>query len=364
MSARRRRHATRWVAGAVMLVLVVVGVVLATRTPQQATAVQSPLLGRTAPQFTGTDLNTGSPVSLVSLRGHYVVINFFASWCIPCQEEAPDLSRFHYEQAHAADGADMVSVVFHDTSDTASAFLRAERRPLARRERPRRCDRPELWGDGAAHDLCHRSVRPRRRGARWARRRRRTSTRSWPPPRRSRRVRPMAERTTGSAAVGSRRAAARRPRGGARRGQWPLRHRTPDSRSQRAAAIEAGVRCPSCTDVSVAQSNATTAIAVRHQVESMVAQGRSTRRHRPGARVRVRPDHPAWCRPTLGASPSSGSSHWSPAPARWWASLSSSGAGAAPSTRSRAEETVRVTVDRIAGGGGTRTDPRTTTAGT
>jgi cytochrome c-type biogenesis protein CcmH/NrfF len=48
------------------------------------------------------------------------------------------------------------------------------------------------------------------------------------------------------------------------------------SPTQRAAAIEAGVRRPSCTDLSVAQSNATTAIAVRHQVESMVAAGRST----------------------------------------------------------------------------------------
>src|ERR1700721_1040190 len=121
--SKRRRHATRWVAGAVMLVLVVVGVVLATRTPQQATAVQSPLLGRSAPQFTGTALSTGSRVSLLSLRGHYVVINFFASWCIPCQEEAPDLSRFHFAQTHATDGADMVSVVFHDTTATARSFL-------------------------------------------------------------------------------------------------------------------------------------------------------------------------------------------------------------------------------------------------
>jgi cytochrome c-type biogenesis protein CcmH/NrfF len=50
----------------------------------------------------------------------------------------------------------------------------------------------------------------------------------------------------------------------------------PQTAAQRAAAIEAGVRCPSCTDLSVAQSNATTAIAVRHQIESMVAAGQST----------------------------------------------------------------------------------------
>ena len=51
---------------------------------------------------------------------------------------------------------------------------------------------------------------------------------------------------------------------------------TPETAAQRAAAIETGVRCPSCTDVSVADSDATTAIAVRHQIQSLVDAGRST----------------------------------------------------------------------------------------
>jgi cytochrome c-type biogenesis protein CcmH/NrfF len=50
----------------------------------------------------------------------------------------------------------------------------------------------------------------------------------------------------------------------------------PQTPAQRAAGIEAAVRCPSCIDVSVAQSEETTALAVRHEILRMVEQGHST----------------------------------------------------------------------------------------
>jgi cytochrome c-type biogenesis protein CcmH/NrfF len=49
----------------------------------------------------------------------------------------------------------------------------------------------------------------------------------------------------------------------------------PQTAAQRAARIESGVRCPSCIDVSVAQSDESTALAVRHEILRMVEQGRS-----------------------------------------------------------------------------------------
>jgi peroxiredoxin len=110
------------VAGGLVVLLVAVSVVLATRPSYQATEAQSPLIGHPAPALTGTTL-TGQHLDLASYRGRWVYVNYFASWCSPCQAEEPDLVAFNYEQSQRADGAALVSVVYDDPDQAARQFV-------------------------------------------------------------------------------------------------------------------------------------------------------------------------------------------------------------------------------------------------
>jgi cytochrome c biogenesis protein CcmG, thiol:disulfide interchange protein DsbE len=123
-AAPRRRHTARWVAAAVLLVLVVVAVVAATRPSYQATQATSPLVGQPAPALSGATLVSGKAVSLAQYRGRYVFVNFFASWCTPCQAEEPHLITFANQQRTRGDaGAAMISVVFNDSVASATKFV-------------------------------------------------------------------------------------------------------------------------------------------------------------------------------------------------------------------------------------------------
>ncbi|HUR76524.1 MAG TPA: TlpA disulfide reductase family protein [Acidimicrobiales bacterium] len=74
-------------------------------------------VGDTAPGFVTRDL-AGARVRLRDFRGETVVLNFWASWCIPCRREFPLLA-----DVDATDDTVVLGVVFNDTVDNARSFM-------------------------------------------------------------------------------------------------------------------------------------------------------------------------------------------------------------------------------------------------
>ncbi len=76
---------------------------------------------RPAPSFSMPDINTGEVVSLDSLRGRIIVLNFWASWCKPCQEEVQELNRFYDE---VKDSVYVLGINVWDTRSKALQFMK------------------------------------------------------------------------------------------------------------------------------------------------------------------------------------------------------------------------------------------------
>jgi cytochrome c biogenesis protein CcmG/thiol:disulfide interchange protein DsbE len=114
----------KWVAAAVGVPVAVLIGVLATRQPAIDTAAASPLVGRPAPEIDAPALD-GGRVRLSDLRGKWVLVNFFNSWCVPCREEHPELLKFHARHAQAGDAV-ILGVIRDDTADAVRAFREKE----------------------------------------------------------------------------------------------------------------------------------------------------------------------------------------------------------------------------------------------
>jgi cytochrome c biogenesis protein CcmG/thiol:disulfide interchange protein DsbE len=80
-----------------------------------------PKIGGPAPAFSLRRLDTSGTLALASLRGKPVVLNFWASWCVPCKGEAKMLEDAW--QRYRSEGVVFVGIDWHDVKSDARRFL-------------------------------------------------------------------------------------------------------------------------------------------------------------------------------------------------------------------------------------------------
>ena len=99
---------------------------LLTLVPQagsQTSGTQS-LVGRRAPEFVRRDL-TGHNLDLARLHGKVVLLNFWATWCAPCQVEMPMFAR--WQKQYGPQQLAVIGISMDDDSESARRTILAQR---------------------------------------------------------------------------------------------------------------------------------------------------------------------------------------------------------------------------------------------
>jgi len=119
----RRGRAAVWIPiGVVVVVVALLAGLFAFGLGRNPTVVQPVIVGKAAPAFNLSRLDGGGTLSLSSMRGQVVVLNFWASWCADCVVENGALrSAF---QRYRDQGVQVVGVSFEDQSGTARGFAK------------------------------------------------------------------------------------------------------------------------------------------------------------------------------------------------------------------------------------------------
>jgi cytochrome c biogenesis protein CcmG/thiol:disulfide interchange protein DsbE len=113
----------KWKRLALPLVALPIIALLAFGLTRDAKINPYPNIGRAAPDFALAGLH-GDTLRLADLRGKVVVLNFWASWCIPCLQEHPLLVAA--DERWRDQGLRIVGVVYQDTPTNARDWLREQ----------------------------------------------------------------------------------------------------------------------------------------------------------------------------------------------------------------------------------------------
>lgn len=120
-AGRPRRRIVLWVASAVAVIAAVLVAVLATSGPTGQMSAHSPLIGKAAPPVAGPNLVAPpETIRVAGPQGRWVLVNFAASWCVPCQQEMPQLLLFAARHARTGD-ARIVTVAYQEGDERALA---------------------------------------------------------------------------------------------------------------------------------------------------------------------------------------------------------------------------------------------------
>lgn len=91
------------------------------------------MVGKAAPEFVRKDL-TGNEVDIKNFRGKVVLLNFWATWCVPCQIELPEFEK--WQKKYGPSGLQIIAVSMDDNDS-----------PVRRTVRRLHLDLPVLMGD-------------------------------------------------------------------------------------------------------------------------------------------------------------------------------------------------------------------------
>ena len=84
-------------------------------------AKSPPLVGGPAPQF---ELQTveGRTVKLSDYKGKFVVLNFWATWCVPCRKEMPEFQKIHLSPGD--DNIQIIGINLSESQKRVGKFIR------------------------------------------------------------------------------------------------------------------------------------------------------------------------------------------------------------------------------------------------